>query len=90
MKEISQEKIRPSPLQVRAARVLLNNLSQVELAKAAGISVQALSMFENAQTVPHDSTVEKIQEALERRGIVFSNGDMPGVMLDRSRAIIPT
>lgn len=89
MNKDSQEKIRPSPLQVRAARVLLDNMSQSELAAAAGISIQALSMFENAQTAPHSSTVDKIRDALERRGIIFTNGDQPGIKLDRSRAIIP-
>jgi len=30
-----------------------------------------------------------IRDALEKRGIIFTNGDVPGVALDRSKAIFP-
>jgi transcriptional regulator with XRE-family HTH domain len=85
-----KEKFRPSRLQVIAARNLLNRMTQEELAKAAGVSNDTISLFETGQTTPQDATLAKIQKALEDRGIIFSNGDKPSVTLDRSQAIIPT
>ncbi len=76
------------PEHVTAARGLLR-MSQEELGKAAGVSPQTVRFFENRQTMPREETIQRITEALERRGIVFSNGDRPGVMLDPSKAIIP-
>jgi transcriptional regulator with XRE-family HTH domain len=64
-------------------------MTRDELGKAAGVSPQTIAFFENRHTVPRDDTLQRIQEALERRGIIFMNGDKPGVMLDRDKAIIP-
>lgn len=64
-------------------------MTQEELGKAAGVSVQTIKFFETRRTVPREETLQAIREALERRGIVFSNGDRPGVMLDPARAVIP-
>jgi len=79
-----------SPDQLAAARQLLGRMSQEQLAKAAGVSEVTIAMFELGRTVPHERTLDKIKTALERRGIVFTNGDSPGVKLDRSKATIPT
>jgi len=49
-----------------------------------------ISTFENGKTTPHESTREAIQGALEARGIVFTNGDLPGFYFDKSKVIIPT
>ncbi len=84
-----KKKVRPSRFQVIAARNLLHKMTQEELASAAGVSQPVLALFEAGQTKPHDSTIEKIQKALEDRGIIFTNGDTPSVTLDRSKAIIP-
>jgi transcriptional regulator with XRE-family HTH domain len=65
-------------------------MPQKELAEAAGVSVEALSKYETNLVVPHESTIEKLRSALERRGIVFTNGDEPGVKLVPGNATIPT
>lgn len=80
--------MRPSPAQVQAARALLQ-MTQTQLARAAGIGESTLNAFEGGKRTLHDSNMEKIKDALERRGIVFTNGDKPGVYLDRSKAVIP-
>jgi transcriptional regulator with XRE-family HTH domain len=79
-----------SPDQLAAARQLLNRMSQEQLAAAADVSAVTIGTFELGQTIPHDRTLEKIKDALERRGITFTNGGAPGVKLDRSKAVIPT
>lgn len=84
-----KKKIRPSRFQIIAARDLLNRMTQADLAKAAGVNEITLSLFESGHTKPHDSTIAKIQRALEDRGIEFTNGDNPGVQLMRDKAIIP-
>jgi transcriptional regulator with XRE-family HTH domain len=74
-----------TPGQFRAARALLN-VSQVELAKMAGISVPTIKRSEsdNPMTpVVAEGMLEKIQAALESVGIEFLDGDEPGVRLKR-------
>lgn len=75
--------------QIRQARALLR-LSQEQLAKAAGITRPTLSEIENGKTVPHESTAEAIRAALERRGIVFTDGDRPTCYFDETKAEIHT
>lgn len=84
-----KHKITPSRYQVTAARDLLHYMTQEELARAAGVARRTVVQFEAGNAVPHPSTLDKIQSALEARGIVFTNGDKPGVILDRSKAVIP-
>ncbi len=79
-----------SPDQLAAARQLLNRMTQEQLAAAADVSHVTIVSFETGQTIPQERTLQKIKEALERRGIEFTNGGTPGVRLDRSKAIIPT
>ncbi len=74
---------------VVAARAMLK-MTQDELAAAAGITQKSLSLFESGITMPRASTLNRIQKALEYRGISFANGDRPTVTLDREKAIIPT
>lgn len=85
----STKKVQASGPQIRAARNLLQ-ITQRQLADAAGVDINTVSAYERAQHPAYDSTALKIQEALERRGIVFTNGDKPSVTLDRSKAVIPT
>lgn len=73
---------------LKAARVWLR-LEQEQLARAAGLTRETVSNFEGGRTTPHESTRQKIQEALEARGIVFTNGDRPGFYFDKARAVIP-
>ncbi len=74
---------------LKAARVRLG-LEQEQLAKAAGLNARTISEIENGKTVPYESTRNAIQEALEARGIVFTNGDKPGFYFDKDKAIIPS
>lgn len=73
---------------VAAARGLLK-MTQEELAAAAGVNRDSVISLESGQRVTRAGTIEKIREALERRGIEFMNGDKPGVRLDPEKAIYP-
>lgn len=74
-----------TPEHVEGARGMLH-ISQADLAQAAGISEDTIRFFEKGRTTPREETLLRIQAALEERGIIFTNGDRPGVILDRSRA----
>lgn len=56
--------------QIKAARALLS-WDQSDLAKAAGISIPALSNLERGAVTPRFKTIEAIQNALENAGIEF-------------------
>ena len=73
---------------VSAALELLG-MTQEQLAAATGLSKHTVTNFIRGNHKTSDKTVAGIRKALEDRGIVFTNGDTPGVKLDRSRAIIP-
>jgi transcriptional regulator with XRE-family HTH domain len=66
--------------QIRGARGLLG-WSQLELAKAAGLSEPTVKRFETAQTNVSEAAVAKMVFALEAAGVEFTNGDQPGVRL---------
>lgn len=85
---MSSENQKISGRQIAAARELLN-ITQQQLAAASGVHAIVLARVEAGRVVPKEATLTKIREALERRGIVFSNGDKPGVFLDNSKAVIP-
>ncbi len=73
--------------QIRAARALLG-LRQDELAKAAKIGLATLQRIEQADGVvqANFSTVLKIQGALEKAGIEFTDDDgMVGVRVSNKR-----
>lgn len=74
---------------VAAARQFLD-MSQLQLAQAAGVSDETIMRWETGQTIPRRETVAKIQAALERRGIEFYNSGEPGVRLRPSKAVIPS
>lgn len=65
-------------------------MDQEAIAKAAGIHTQTVYRMESATVAPHESTRLAYQEALEARGIVFTNGDKPGFYFDKDRVIIPS
>ena len=66
-------------------------MSQAQLAEAAGVSENTIHFFESGRTTNlREETLWRIQTALEQRGIIFMNSGKPGVVLDRSKAIIPT
>lgn len=73
---------------VSGARGLLG-MSIKELAEAAGVDPKTIQRFESGQRDPRHSTVASLQQALEDRGIEFSNGGEPGVKLRPSKAKKP-
>ena len=77
------------PAHVAGARGMLK-MSRAELAAASGVAEKTIWNFEEGGRIPHDDTLQKIQEALERRGIIFHNGGKPTVTLDPERAVIPS
>jgi len=86
---VSTGKVRADKDTLKAARVRLG-LDQGQLAKAAGLTQVTISNFELGKTAPYDATQAAIQAALELRGIVFTNGDLPGFYFDKSKVVIPT
>lgn len=89
MREKSRKKELITAAQIRQARGLLR-LRQAELASAAGMAPATLSQIETGKTTPHSSTLTAIREALERRGVVFTNDKHPSCYLDPEKAIIPS
>lgn len=71
--------------QIKAARALLG-LEQIELAVAAGVSVNTLRSMEASgrdQVSGRIDTINKIAQALKLAGVIFiaENGEGPGVRL---------
>ncbi len=64
--------------QIRAARGLLK-WTQATLAHRAGLSTVALNMIENEAVQPRESTISRIQAALEEGGVEFLAEDGIGV-----------
>jgi predicted transcriptional regulator len=86
---MSSKIVKATGAQIGGARQYLR-ISQADLAKIADVSDTTVNMFEAGTRTPHESTRQKLQEALERRGIVFTNGDKPGFYFDKEKVIIPT
>ncbi len=59
-----------SSRQIRAARALLG-WTQTDLAKAAGLHLNAINKIENEINEPRSSTLERIQGVCEAAGIRF-------------------
>jgi predicted transcriptional regulator len=77
---MSREKANIFGRQLVAARGLLS-MTQAELAEAAGLYQQHVASIEAGTMKPRASTVAKLREAIESRGVEFTNGDNPGVRL---------
>ena len=73
-----------TPAQMRAAHGLLG-LSQVWLAKLAGISPTALVNIETGTSDAKASTLSAIIRALEAEGAEFTNGNQPGVRMRKAK-----
>jgi DNA-binding XRE family transcriptional regulator len=84
----SRQKVLSSPAQIAGAREYLG-MSQAVLAEAAGVGRTTVVAFERGNRTAYESTRAKLQEALEARGIVFTNGNKPGFYFDRDKATIP-
>lgn len=66
------------PEHIRSARGLLN-ITQSDLATAAGVSPTTIRNFENETAEPSEDTILRITMALEQLGIEFLNSGQPGV-----------
>ncbi len=75
------------PSQCRAARAL-TQMSQADLAAAAGVAKQTLADFERGARQPYERTLTDIVKALEAAGVEFidPNGGGPGVRLRASNS----
>ena len=87
--EKSSHKVRATRQQIAGAREFLG-LTQGDLARIAEVGRGTLVAFEKGTRPPHESTVEKLQHAIELRGIVFTNGDKPGFYFDKTKGTPPT
>ncbi len=71
------------PEQCRMARAALR-MTVDELAERAGVSHSAISRLENDHPcAPANDALARLRTALEARGVVFLDGDSPGVRLGR-------
>ena len=61
------------PEQIRAARAMLD-WSQQDLAEAAGVSKDTVKNYELSHNKPNTQTLERITDALDKMGIVFTPG----------------
>jgi transcriptional regulator with XRE-family HTH domain len=74
-----------TPAQCRAARALVD-LSQIKLAKRAGLTQKTVTDFERGNRPPYPASVASMRRALERAGVQFLDageeaGGGPGVRL---------
>ncbi len=69
-------------VQLRAARALAR-MEQEELAARSGVSVVTIRTLENSEgpVNARTRTLRALEEALAAAGIVFINGDEPGVKM---------
>ena len=70
-----------NPAQSRMARAALK-LSVRELAKMARVATGTIVRLEAGETL-QPRTIDVIRQALEKAGVVFTNGDEPGVRLKK-------
>lgn len=71
--------------QIRAARTLLG-LSQPEVALAAGVSSMTVKRAEGSgKPAASAEAIRVVQAALEAAGVVFTNGEEPGVKLRKGK-----
>jgi transcriptional regulator with XRE-family HTH domain len=64
------------------ARAALN-WSLRDLGEAAGVHRNTISNFEIGKYAGEPETLKKLQKALEKAGIEFTNGDRPGVRMKK-------
>jgi transcriptional regulator with XRE-family HTH domain len=73
-----------TPAQSRAGRGLVS-MTQQGLADASGVSLRTITSFEKCERTPMPANLAALKAALEAAGVIFTNGDEPGVKL-RARA----
>ena len=71
---------------IRAARAMLR-WEQRHLADASSVSLPTIKRLETKPgiLVAHHSTVAALRAAFEAAGVEFTNGDRPGVRLQKGR-----
>jgi transcriptional regulator with XRE-family HTH domain len=69
-------------IQVRMARAAVG-WGVRELAKIAGVTANTVTRIENGADAKQ-STMDRLQRALEAAGVEFTNGDQPGVRLTQA------
>ena len=68
-----------TPAQCRAARALLD-WSQQQLAEASNVGNATIRNFEGGKSNPQAATLEVLQRAFERNGVIFvSDGDTSSI-----------
>ena len=82
----SAENLDMTPAQSRSARALVD-LTQPDLATAAGLGLSTVVDFERRRRTVSDEAVQAIRTALEAAGVIFidENGEGPGVRLRKER-----
>jgi transcriptional regulator with XRE-family HTH domain len=73
-----------TPAQCRTARMLAGT-SQAELAGVAVVPATLITDYETGIGMPEPSDLEAIQSALEWAGVIFTNGNAPGVKLRKGK-----
>jgi DNA-binding transcriptional regulator YiaG len=71
------------PEQCRAARGWLD-ISQAELAEAAGVSLSTVRDFEKGRRVPIGNNMMALTKALEAQGITLTETGINGSLIDES------
>jgi transcriptional regulator with XRE-family HTH domain len=59
-------------------------MDQARLAELALINRNTVMDFESGKRTPTRANVQAIQDALERAGVEFTNGEQPGVRLRKA------
>ena len=72
------------PIQLKMARAAAG-WGVRDLAKKAGVTANTVTRIENGADAKQ-STMDRLQSALESAGVEFTNGDQPGVRLTRDAA----
>lgn len=76
--------------QLRAGRAMVR-MGQQRLSELSGVSVPSIKRLEGgagALRASHETVISLI-EALEAAGVIFTNGEEPGVKLSRNAPIFP-
>ena len=59
-----------------------------ELAEKAGVAASTINRFELGKVSPNHSTLAVLQRAMEVAGVIFLDGDAPGVRLRVPRTVV--
>jgi transcriptional regulator with XRE-family HTH domain len=80
---MSTKIVEMTPAQCRAGRGLLE-LTQTQLAEAAGLGLSTVVDFERSRRTVSADAAASILRALEAAGVEFTNGEQPGVRLRKA------